>query len=288
MKLYYRKLKIEDIPAIEEISKDIWEGEDYVPQVIENWLKDENCMNYGTFIDEKKKDLIGFGRVKLYNKDLAWLEGGRIKASYQRKGIGKLQLGYAIEYAEKMGVKRAQYDTGSDNFGSIALAKHFGFHQKKCMDLVMADSENIKISKTEIQQFEKLSAKEVKEIYTGLNIGPGDEICIGWSFISLKYLNDEHGTWFYNGDAILQKREFNKSHRQESPSEKEVWIIVYGNPKASINLVKNILQKELEKNQSKTFDIFCNFDIVNLLGELGFKYHKDKRFGVLLFEKVLQ
>ncbi|MFW9894585.1 MAG: GNAT family N-acetyltransferase [Candidatus Thorarchaeota archaeon] len=286
MKLYFRELTIDDIPAIEEISKDIWEGDDYVPQIIENWLQDDNCMNYGTFIDEKRTDLIGFGRVKLFNKDLAWLEGGRIKASYQRQGIGKLQLGYAIEFAEKMGVKRAQYDTGSDNYGSIALAKHFGFHRKKCMDLVGANLEDIKLGKIEIQKCEILSVEDVKEIYKRLNIGPGDEICIGWSFIPLNYITEEHGTWLYNKDAILQKIEFNSSHRQESPSEKEVWIIVYGDPKASYNLVKYTLQKEQERNQSKIFEIFCNSDIVNLLGALGFKYHKDERFGVLLFEKV--
>ena len=126
MKVYFRELTDEDIPAIKDISKDIWDGEDYIPHVIDEWLHDENCMNYGTFRDKNKTELIGFGRVKLYNKDIAWLEGGRIKVSYQGQGIGKLQLGYAVEYAAKSGVKVAQYDTGSDNIASISLAKFYG------------------------------------------------------------------------------------------------------------------------------------------------------------------
>ena len=45
MKLYFRELTFEDIPEILEISKDIWEGDDYIPHVIENWMKYENCMS---------------------------------------------------------------------------------------------------------------------------------------------------------------------------------------------------------------------------------------------------
>ncbi len=102
MKVYFRELTYEDIPAIKEISKDIWEGDDYVPYVIQEWLQEKDCMNYGTFKDQNKTELIGFGRVKLYDKNIAWLEGGRIKVSYQSQGIGKKQLNYAIEYAKKL------------------------------------------------------------------------------------------------------------------------------------------------------------------------------------------
>ncbi len=46
------------------------DGYDYVPDVIEEWLQEKNCMNYGIFKDEQKTYMVGFGRVKLYNKDL--------------------------------------------------------------------------------------------------------------------------------------------------------------------------------------------------------------------------
>ena len=59
MKVYFRELTIADIPAIKDISKDIWEGDDYIPYVIDEWLQDKNCMNYGTFKDENKTELIG-------------------------------------------------------------------------------------------------------------------------------------------------------------------------------------------------------------------------------------
>lgn len=287
MKVYFRELTIEDIPAIKDISKDIWDGDDYIPYVIQEWLQDKNCMNYGTFKDENKTELIGFGRVKLYNKDIAWLEGGRIKVSYQGQGIGKLQLGYAVEYANKIGAKIAQYDTSSDNLASISLAKYFGFKRKKCIDLVMANSNEIKLSKKTTPKFDNLTAKDVRELYMEFDIGPGDEVCIGWSYIPIKYLKNNHGSWLYNRDAILQKLEFGSSHNKETPSDHEIWMIVYGKPKMARDLIQYVIQNELETQESKIFKVFCKPEVVDLLKEMGFKYPEDERFGVMLFEKIL-
>ena len=78
-----------DIPAVLDISKNIWEGDDYVPSVIHDWLDDKTSLNYGAFKDPNMDDLLGFGRVKVFNKNLAWLEGGRVKSSYQKQGIEK-------------------------------------------------------------------------------------------------------------------------------------------------------------------------------------------------------
>ena len=288
MKVYFRELTPEDVPAVKDISKDIWEGDDYVPYVIQEWLQEKNCMNYGTFLDENKTELIGFGRVKLYNKEIAWLEGRRIKVSYQGQGLGKLQLNYAIEYSKKVGAKIAQYDTSSKNLASISLAKHFGFIRKKCMDLVIASSDDIDISKKINPKVEEFTAKEVKELYSKFDIGPGNEVCMGWSYVPLKYITDEHGSWIYNKNAILQKVEFRRSQNYELPSEQEVWIIVYGKPKAARDLIQFTIQKGPEAKETKYFCVFCKPDIVDLIKEMGFKYHEDERFGVILFEKILK
>lgn len=286
MKVYFRELTREDIPAIKDISRDIWDGDDYIPYVIDKWLQDKNSMNYGTFKDKNKTELIGFGRVKLFDNDLAWLEGGRIKVSYQGKGIGKLQLGYAVEYAANIGVKVAQYDTASDNFASISLAKFYGFKHKKCMDLVMVNSDEIQINKKIFPAAENLTAKDVKKIYNKFDIGQGDEICIGWSYIPIKYITNEHGSWIYNKDAILQKIKFGESNDHELPSEKEIWMSVYGKPKAASELIQYTIQEELESKETINFEVFCRAEVVDLIKEMGFKYPEDERLGVILFEKV--
>jgi GNAT superfamily N-acetyltransferase len=292
MKVYFRELTPEDVPAIKDISKDIWDGEDYIPYVIQEWLQDKNCLNYGTFTDKAKTDLIGFGRVKLYDKDVAWLEGGRIKVSLHGKGIGKKQLNYAIEYARQVGAKVAQYDTGSDNFASISLAKFFGFKRKKCMDLVNANINDLKTTKSNFLQVNELTAEEARELYKTHDIGPGNEICVGWSYIPFNYLTNKYGSsrscsWISNKEAILQKFDFGQSHDFEQPSEQEIWIIVYGKPRAACELIQFTIQTELKSKESKRLEVFCKFDAVEDIKDLGFKYDEDKRFGVLLFEKIL-
>ncbi|MFX1389411.1 MAG: GNAT family N-acetyltransferase [Promethearchaeota archaeon] len=287
MKVYFRELTAEDIPAIKDISKDIWEGDDYIPYVIDEWLQDKNCMNYGTFLNKEKTELIGFGRVKLYDKDIAWLEGGRIKVSYQGQGIGKLQLGYAIDYAIKMGMKVAQYDTASDNHASISLAKYYGFKEKKSMELLIADYSDITIGGKIASKIHNITAEDAKNLYRQFDIGPGEEICIGWSFMPYKYLIDDLGDWFYKDNAILLKIEFGESSDFEHPTEQEIWMIVYGNANSAFELIQYTLQKENERNQTRSFVVFCKDEISKLVRTLGFRYPEEEHFSVILFEKNL-
>jgi RimJ/RimL family protein N-acetyltransferase len=288
MKLFYRKITADDIPEIKEISKDIWEGEDYVPQVIENWLQDKNCLNYGTFIDDKREDLVGFGRVKFITKDIAWLEGGRVKTEYQKLGIGREMIKYALDYATQANAKIAQYDTSSKNLGSIALAKYFGFRRKKSMFVMSADREEIKKIKSHILDFKQISAEEAKKIYNNLNIGSGNEICMGWSYKPINSISDEDGEWYViNSNAILQKVKFNSISFNEGPEDKDVWMIIYGEPEIAIELLKYELQNELKNKENKHFDIFCHPEMTKKLEEMGFSYHEGEPFAVVLFEKNL-
>ena len=266
MKLYFRKLTIDDIPAIKEISKDIWEGEDYVPLVIENWLQDENCMNYGTFTDEKKEEMVGFGRVKFVTKEIAWLEGGRVKKDYQKKGIGREMINYALFYASQVKAKIAQYDTSSKNLGSVALAKYFGFIRKKSMNVLGADRKEIKQFKTHILDVKKISADDAKGFYKNFNIGPGNDVCMGWSYKPIENLSEEDGEWYVvNSKAILQIIKFKSISIQENPEVEDAWMIVYGKPEIAIELVKFYLRKEFQDRENKTYTIFCSPEIANFV-----------------------
>ncbi len=288
MEIYFRELAFEDIQAIKDISKDIWEGWDYISGVIEYWLKDENCLNYGAFRDENKLEMVGFGRVKIINDYLAWLEGGRVKLEYQRQGIGRKMMKYAIDYAYKVNAKVAQYDTSSTNLGSHSLAKFFGFKRKKSLNVLDAERKDIQITGDSTLEFTKISAQIAKMIYKSFDVGLGDEICLGWSYTPLNYIRDDDGEWFvHNSDAIVQKIKFKRTVLQESPREHEVWLIVYGNPKIVFELIKAVLQEELQNEESNYFEVFCHPDIANLVETIGFYYYEGEPFGVVLFEKDL-
>ena len=167
------------------------------------------------------------------------------------------------------------------------LGVYFGFKQKKHMELVQASSENIKITRNVIPKFDNLTAEEVKEHYKEFDIGPGTEICVGWSYIPLNYLTDKQGFWMYNEDAILLKMEHRNIHNSEVPLENEIWLIPYGKPKAVLDLIQYAVQKELETNESIVFEVFCKSEVADLLKKIGFNPYEDERLCVILFEKIL-
>ena len=288
MKVYFRELIHEDIPAIRDICKDMWEGHDYIPHVIEEWLDDKDSLNYGAFTDESRKELIAFNRVKLYNNELAWFEGGRVKLSYQKQGIGRALAKYGLDYVHKLNVKVAQYATSSKNLGSISVAEHFGFNSKKSMNVLDAEREDIKFNGDLSLNVEKISTKEAIKRYKDFDIALGDEVCMGWTFIPLKYISDEDGMWYiYNTNAILQKVKFKREQIKEGHREDEIWLIVYGKPKIAIKLIQSILKEELKSKESKFFEIFCHPHIAKKVEKIGFSYYEGGPFGVVLFEKIL-
>jgi len=290
MNLFFRDLTEKDIPAILDISKDIWEGDDYIPYVIERWLNEKNNLAYGAFLDEAKKELIGFGRVKIYPNGIAWLEGGRVKASHQKKGIGRDLMKYAIDYAIKFGAKVAQYDTSSRNFGSVSLAKFHGFKEKKRTEVLECDLRDLNLKQYDFSDIRAISNEKAKEIYKKLDIGPGDELNIGWSYIPLANLDDKNSLWLTNSEAILQKIDISSRVLPEKPRENEVWIIIYGNPIATLKLISYTINYQLNKDEINIVSVYCQTEALELLKEVGFKdpSWEDEPVAVVLYEKELK
>ena len=292
MKLYFRDLTVKDIPAILGISKDIWEGDDYIPDVIERWLNEKDNLTYGTFLDEDMRELIGFGRVKMFSNGIAWLEGGRVKKSHQKKGIGRIQLKYAIDYAIKVGARVAQYDTSSRNFGSLSLAKFHGFKEKKRTEVIECEINDISIKEYAISDIREISNEEAKLIYKTMDIGPGDELNIGWSYIPLTNLEDKNSLWVTNSDAILQKIDIRSQTLPEKPPENEVWIVVYGDPAASSQLISYTVDHELNKEEINIVVVYCQAEAVTHIKEMGFKNpswnDEEEPIAVVLVEKDLR
>lgn len=288
MKLFFRNLTEEDIPAILDISKDVWEGDDYIPYVIEEWLLEEGNLAYGAFLEEEMKNLIGFGRVKMYPNGVAWLEGGRVKITHQKKGIGRDLMKYAIDYAIHAGAKVAQYDTSSNNLGSISLARFHGFIEKKRMEVLECKINEFKESRSEISEITKINNEEAKQIYKKMDIGPGDELNIGWSYIPLPYLEDNDSLWLTNSKAILQKIDIGNTAQPEKPRENIVWIIVYGDPLAICSLLSHTLTREINKKEIDLIILYCKAEIVKTVKQLGFKeVWEETPVAVVLYEKKL-
>ena len=289
MKLYFRDLTEKDIPAILNISKDIWEGDDYIPDVIERWLKEKGNLAYGAFLEEEMKELIGFGRVKMFSNGVAWLEGGRVKITHQKKGIGRDLMKYAIDYAIQAGAKVAQYDTSSRNLGSKSLAKFHGFKEKKRMEVLECKVSELKLKEHDFSDIRKITTEEAKSKYKKMDIGSGDELNIGWSYIPFLNLEDRNSSWLTNSEAILQKIDIKSRAQPEKPRVNELWIIVYGDPLAACKLISYALNFEIDKDTIDLVELYCKIDAIKHVKELGFKdpSWEDEPVAVVLYEKKL-
>ena len=76
-----------DLEDIREFCKTIWDGHDYVPDVMEDWLHDRR----GIFaVAEFEGHAIACSKITWLAEDQWWLEGFRVDPAYQGRKVGAL------------------------------------------------------------------------------------------------------------------------------------------------------------------------------------------------------
>lgn len=162
MQLMMRKVKTSDLEDILEISRHVWEGHDYLPSVIEKWLKDPNSYTYGIEVDGH---LVSLDNLRLIEKGrTGWLEGLRVHPDYRGRGLAKKLTEHMIREAQRLKVQRLRYTTATDNLASLKLAEKAGFIQLLEMGVFWHPNPNIIPSPKDYPPIEKSSSKKVYEL----------------------------------------------------------------------------------------------------------------------------
>jgi N-acetylglutamate synthase-like GNAT family acetyltransferase len=121
----FRDLQISDESSVRELCKDIWEGNDYVPDRFSSWIREDNSSPIGLFIEG---ELVALGNLAAApDSPVAWIKGLRVSESRQHEGHGTKLVEHMIDLAKKSGIKKLRYATGSRNEVSVHLAKNLGF-----------------------------------------------------------------------------------------------------------------------------------------------------------------
>ncbi|MGC8826232.1 MAG: GNAT family N-acetyltransferase [Anaerolineae bacterium] len=126
MTLLIRPARPEDKPAVLELTRDIWEGHDYLPRVFDAWVQDPTSHFYVVEVDDT---LAGLGRVSFPDPGEAWLEGGRVHPKYQGLGLAGILFAYQMYVVRQSGVHAARFCTASDNAPVHHLAKVHRFRR---------------------------------------------------------------------------------------------------------------------------------------------------------------
>ena len=113
-----------DKGPILEISKKIWAGHDYLPEVWDQWLADSNSR---LIVATVKGRTVGVAHASLQTPDVAWLEGVRVHEKYRGYGIaGKLNKAL-VEWARRKHARVARLSTDSSNQASRKHLEKIGF-----------------------------------------------------------------------------------------------------------------------------------------------------------------
>jgi GNAT superfamily N-acetyltransferase len=95
-----RPARAEDTAAIQELTRTIWEGHDYVPQVWAEWLADP----YGVLaVAELDGRAAGCGKLSRLSAGEWWLEGLRVDPALEGRGVASRLFEFLLETWELAG-----------------------------------------------------------------------------------------------------------------------------------------------------------------------------------------
>lgn len=113
-----------DTQQVMDLTRLIWEGDDYVPYVWEEWLSDYNGM---LVVAEYGGRVVGLGKLSELAAGQWWLEGLRVHPDFQRRGIGSHIHNYLLEQWLINGDGVIRLTTGSTRLAVHHISERSGF-----------------------------------------------------------------------------------------------------------------------------------------------------------------
>ncbi|MBI5961581.1 MAG: GNAT family N-acetyltransferase [Chloroflexi bacterium] len=122
--LRIRPAQPEDRLAIEAIAAQTWDGEDYLPRVINQWLSDPSG---GFYVADLHDQVIGVAKLTRFDDGEWWMEGLRVDPAFHGQGIARILHHFVINQAHWRGSGVLRFSTGSDNEATFKLARESAF-----------------------------------------------------------------------------------------------------------------------------------------------------------------
>ena len=92
--LTLRPVRPADRDRVTELTREVWDGRDYIPRVFDRWLSDAGAAFEAAEIDGV---VVGVQRLRPFAPGLMWYEGLRVAPELRRQGIARAMLEAAIE-----------------------------------------------------------------------------------------------------------------------------------------------------------------------------------------------
>ena len=122
--LTLRPMRGADRDRVAEISRDIWDGHDYLPRVFDDWLADAGSAFQAAELDGV---VVGVQRLRPIAPGLLWYEGLRVASTHRRQGLARTMLASAITDAREQGFREMRLGTGNPD--AVPLFESLGFRR---------------------------------------------------------------------------------------------------------------------------------------------------------------
>lgn len=111
-----------DRDRVEEMTRDIWGGHDYIPEVFDEWVADATAAFQAVEVDGV---VVGLHRLRPYAPGLIWYEGLRVATSHQHQGIARAMLNSAIVEVREQGYAEIRLATFNDVASRLFMSAGF-------------------------------------------------------------------------------------------------------------------------------------------------------------------
>jgi ribosomal protein S18 acetylase RimI-like enzyme len=113
-----------DTPDVIELTKTIWEGHDYVPEVWEEWLADKQGR---LLVAEHKGKVLGISKLSRLSHEDWWMQGLRVHPQYEGLGIASQLTDATVQAWLEIGSGTVRLGTASFRLPVQHMCKRLGF-----------------------------------------------------------------------------------------------------------------------------------------------------------------
>jgi GNAT superfamily N-acetyltransferase len=164
-RLTIRPVRPADRERVVELTRDIWDGHDYVPRVFDDWVSDAGAAFQAIELDGV---VVGLQRLRPYASGLIWYEGLRVASTHRRQGLARAMLDSAIAEARDQDFREMRLATG--NPAAVPLFEHVGFER-------LQDDRWWKGTRVEGGESARIPGPaEAERLWAGIAASPGIEL----------------------------------------------------------------------------------------------------------------
>lgn len=200
-----------DTPGMFELTRWIWEGDDYIPDVWEAWLADTQGI---LAVAEWKGKVVGFAKLTKLSAGDWWMEGLRVHPKFEGNRIASRLHGYLLEFWQRYGSGVLRLATSSAREPVKHLSRKWGFETIGEYSIYKSEKTVDNFIDAQHSPFQRFTLEDIPDAITWLKDPQKDRLPfgimdLGWQFAEPKeeyfvaYLQGNQAWWWEGQQGIL-------------------------------------------------------------------------------------